>query len=219
MNIQTTDAQAWWIALADEVRPREGLDLSILLSAVKNTFNFTAIPTGPKQQGGGLEFDNGALHEGSTSIVIRNIALYNDGVSVSVPSNTDNAEIVLQKLLALLYSRGFRRPTTPPLHYYLSHIIADFEHSLDGLIPTALLQKIEKAIGVQGRAQFSGISINYDKTKLPVRLGPLNPTVFNIQRRIDVPYEQNRYFCQANMTTANHTELLTEFEKLVAKPK
>jgi hypothetical protein len=202
-----------------KVRPREGLDVDAMLSAVKDTFNFSAVPTGPKRQGGGLEFDNGVLREGSTSIVITNITIYNDGLSVNVPSNTRNAEIVLQKLLALAHSLGVREPVTPPLHYYLSQIIADFESSLDTLIPSSILQKIGKAVGVEEQAQFSAIGVNFDKTKLRGRVAPINPTTFNIQRRIDVPYEQNRYFSQANMTTENHIELLTEFEKLAAKAK
>lgn len=220
MNIQTMSAQAWWIALADEVRPADGLDVAATFSAIKEKFGFAAIPTAAAQPGGGqLEFLNGALRTSTPPIIINKIGVYSDGLNTDVPSNTENAEIVLETTLEIFYSFGLRKPVTPPLHYYLSTIVVDFEHSLDNLIPARLLKKIGEALPVEGSPQFAGININVDKTTLRGRLGPINPSVFNISRRLDVPYAQNRYFSQANMTTHEHVDVLAEFEQLAAKAK
>lgn len=220
MNIQTISAQAWWIALADEIRPVNGLDVAGTFSALQEQFGFAAIPAAAAQPGGGMEFLNGALRAGPSPIIVNKIGVYSDGLNVDVPSNTENAEIILQATLEIFYSFGIRKPVTPPLHYYLSTIVVDFENSLDNLIPARLLKKVGEALPIERRsAQFSGISINVDKTTLPGRLGPINPTIFNIYRRLDVPYAQNRYFSQANMTTNEHLELLGEFEQLAARTK
>jgi hypothetical protein len=219
MNIQTTEAQAWWIALADEIRPRDGLDVAGAMTAIKETYNFPVVPTGPAKPGGGYEFNNGVMRDGATPIVILQIGVYNDGLNINVPSNSTNAEKVLQKTLEIFYSFGVRKPITPPLHYYLSTIVADFESSLDSLMPSPLLAKISAALPIEGRAQVSSFNINIDKATIPARLGPINPSIFNIHRRVDVPYAQNRYFSQANMTTEDHIALLGEVEKLAGKSK
>ena len=218
MIIQTTAAQAWWIALADEIRPVEGLDTHSAFAAMKGLFEFPVIPTGAVKKDGGIEFDDGILRADGPAIVITKIEIYNDGISVHVPSNTDNAEKVLQKTLELFYSFGVRRPQTAPLHYYVSTIVADFEHSLNSLFPTELLERIGKNLPVEAKAQFSGFDINADQTAMPGRWAGINPTRFVIHRRLpNIPYDVNRYFSQANMTTDQHVELLVEFEKLAAK--
>src|ERR1700732_33441 len=191
MNIQTTDAQAWWIAIADEIRPREGLDAPAAFAAIKNAFNFPIVPTGPAKQGGGMEFVNGALKDGATSIVITKLTVFSDGLSIEVPSNTRNSEIVLQHALGIFASLGVREPITPPLHYFLSQVVADFAVSLDRLFPNSLLQEISEAFPIEAKAQFGGLYIGADKTTIPGRIGPINPTTFNISRRIDIPYERN----------------------------
>jgi hypothetical protein len=217
VRVQTITSQAWWIALADEIRPEGGLDAVATFAALKEKFGFPIIPTGPAQPGGGMDFVNGAMRSGVTSINIGKISVFGDGLSIEVPSTTENAEIVLQETLRVFYSFGVREPATPPLHYYLSTIVVDFEHSLNNLIPGQLLKQVEKAIPVEADAQFAGIYINADKTTLRGRLGPVNPTLFNIHRRLEIPYDVNRYFSQANMRTADHLELLAEFEQLAAK--
>src|SRR5712671_2445864 len=188
MKLQTTDAQAWWIAIADEIRPRDGLDSTATFAMIKDTFNFSVVPTGPGKQGGGIEFTNGTFKNGKNSIVITKLTVYSDGLSIEVPSNTRNSEIVLQRALNILTSFGIREPITPPVHYFLSQIVADFAISLDNLFPSVLLQKISEAFPVKAKAQFLGLNINADKTTIPGRIGALNPTTFNIARRIDIPY-------------------------------
>lgn len=219
MNILTIDAQVWWIAYSDEIRPVEGFDFIAAMNAIKNTFDFPALATGPARPGGGAEFDNGAYRIVKPPIIITKLTVFGDGLNVNVASNTKNAEIILEKTLEIFYSFGIRRPTTPPLHYYLSTIIADFEHSLDNLVSNTLLARIARALPVTAPAHFAGISINMDKTVLPPRLGAINPTLFSIYRREGVPYDQNRYFSQANMATDQHIELLREFAEQVAKSK
>jgi Eco57I restriction-modification methylase/TaqI-like C-terminal specificity domain len=43
MKIQTTEAQVWWIAIADEIRPREGVPLPRWAQALQKKFNFVLV--------------------------------------------------------------------------------------------------------------------------------------------------------------------------------
>jgi hypothetical protein len=225
VKIQTTAAQVWWISLPDEIRPVDGLDVAATFAAIKDTFGFMNVtlsqpPTQQQPQPtGGSEFANGALQTTSERIIISKLTVFSDGVSIDVPSNTDNAETVLQAVLGIFYSFGIREPVTPPLHYYHGTIVADLDHSLDNLIPASLLKMVQAATPVGGVSQFSSIGINADKTTIRGRIGPINPSAFNIARRVDVPYETNRYFSTANMRTTDHLAIIKEFERLAGKAK
>jgi hypothetical protein len=212
MKIQTIDSQAWWIALADEIRPTEGWDSAAFFSEIKRTFEF---PEGQKAgQGGGVEFNEGVLRRDTRLTSIPQIALYNDGINVSVRGTTSQSEEILQMILELGRSLGIREPTTRPLHYYVSTIVVDFDKSLDALIPKSFLKKISDA-GIWENSHFLSIAFNSDKTERRGPLTAVNPTSFSIGRRIEAPYEMNRYFSQASTTTEKHTELLEGLEALV----
>jgi hypothetical protein len=142
------------------------------------------------------------------------LTIYSDGTSVNLQSNTRDAETVLQTTLEIFLSLGMREPTMPPLHYYLSTIVADFDKSLDSLFPPGLLQNISAAMPVHGRAQFFAIHFNFDPSTIPGRISRINPSQFRIERRLEIPYDQNRYFCQANTTTEKHIELLEQLERM-----
>jgi hypothetical protein len=214
MNVQTTEAQVWWIALADEIRPREAVPLRIWMEAIQNKFSFAQVPTQLPAAGQGFDFRAGTLEAGESSIAVALVSVYTDGISVHVQSHTRNAETVLQEVLAIFFRLGMREPTTPPLHYYVSTIVADFDRSLDGLLAPPLLQIISAAMPVQGDAQLFHFHVNFDQSKIPGRIGPINPTNFRVERRNGIPYDQNRYFCQANTTTEKHIELLERMEQL-----
>jgi hypothetical protein len=215
MKIQTTEAQVWWIAIADEIRPRVGVRLPTWAQTLQKKFNFVQLPTGLPAAGQGFDFRAGTLEAGETLINVSLLSVYSDGVSIHVPTNTRNAQTVLQVVLELFFSLGMREPTTSPLHYYVSTIVADFEKSLDSLIPQSFLDNVAAAMPVQGNAQFHALQINFDQTTLPGRIAPINPSHFRVERRLSVPYDQNRYFCQANTTTEKHIELLEQLERLV----
>jgi hypothetical protein len=213
MNIQTIEAQAWWIALQDEIQAQPGLPLRTWIEGLHRKFNFAQLPAKIPETGG-FEFRAGSFQSGESVIAVPILTVYSDGVSVNLAADTRAAETVLQGTLEVFLSLGMREPTTPPLHYYVSTIVADFEKSLDGLFPAPLLKSISAAMPVQGNAQFLAVHVNFDPSTVPGRLGTINPTNFRIERRVSIPYDQNRYFCQANTTTEKHLELLEELERM-----
>src|SRR5262245_2974572 len=214
MNIQTIESQVWWIASVDEIRPRNGLPSpSVWMEALQKKFRFAQLPTELPKPGQGFDFKVGHAEINVETISVPLLSIYNDGASVGVQSNTRNAEIVLQEALAVFFSLGVREPTTPPMHYYVSTIVADFTTSLDGLFAPRLLKDISAAMSLQGEAHCLAVHFNFDPSKIPGRIAHLNPTSFRIERRVGVPYEQNRYFSGANTTTEKHIELLEQIEK------
>jgi hypothetical protein len=205
----------WWIALADEIRPREGVPWQQMFAAIQKVFNFAEVPTKLPLPGQGYEFGEGSLKDGEALIAVNKLSIFNDGLNIQVPTDTGKAEQILQAAIEIFFSLGLREPVTPPLHYYLSNIVVDFEKSLDGFIHSPILKIIAAAMPAEGNAHFCSLRVNFDPSTLPPRLGPINPTNFLIERRMGVPYDQNRYFCQANTTTEKHILLLQQIEKSI----
>lgn len=215
MKIQSTEAQVWWIALADEIRPVRGIDGAKLAAALQSTFSFPSPPS--EMKAGGAEFLNGQLADGDHNILITKLAVFNDGAHVQVPTNTDDAEIVLHKALTVAFDLGVRRPTSVPVQFPQSTLIVDFECSLDSILPSALLKKISKAMPIAGESHFLNIATNFDAEKIADgRWRGISPTLFRVDRRASVPYDLNRYFCVANMKSSDHIEILNDFEKLAS---
>jgi hypothetical protein len=212
MKIQTLDSQAWWIALADEIRPTEGFDSSAFFSEIVRMFEFSEVPKAAAQSGG-FEFNRGFFRRDGKVTQIAQIVMYNDGININVQGDTSGAEEILQAILKLCFASGFREPVTQPLHYYISTIVVDFEKSLDSLIPKSFLEKVSDA-GMWGKSHFLSIAFNSDKTERKGPLTGVNPASFSIGRRIDAPYAMNRYFSQANTTTEKHLGLLEDLKRL-----
>ncbi len=103
MKIQTVDAGVWWIAIADEIRPREGLTWQKLFETVQKEFKFAEVPTQLPQGNRGYEFKQGSLEDAEGTIVITLLAVYNDGINVAVPSDTRKAEKALQAAMDVFY--------------------------------------------------------------------------------------------------------------------
>lgn len=216
MNIQTQDAQVWWVAIADELRPVRGIDARVLTEGLRSALNFSAPPNVLKD--GGIEFLDGRIGGGDGLILISKLTVFNDGVNVQVPGDTANAETVLQRVLEFVFSIGVRKPVSPPVHFYQSVVVADFEHSLENLFPASLLAGISAALPMPTVSSVFNLSFNSDQSTVrDARWRGINPSLFKIERRGSAAYDLNRYFCLANMRTADHLPLLHEFERLASK--
>ncbi|MGQ0687064.1 hypothetical protein [Bradyrhizobium sp.] len=211
MKIQTTEAQVWWIALPDEIRPARGIDGPRLFAGIQSTFNFA---TPPQIKEGTAEFQNGRLASDGQDILITRLSVFNDGLNIQVPTTTDDAEKILRAALSFFFEMGVRRPTTEVLEFFQSQIIADFECALENILPKSLLKKISAAMPIDGQSCLLNIATNFDATVIAdPRWRGVNPSIFRIDRRASMPYALNRYFCLANMTSSEHIDILSEFER------
>lgn len=215
MKIQSTAAQVWWIALADEIRPVRGIDGPKLAAGLQSIFSFPSLPGEMKD--GGVEFQNGRFSDSDHEILITKLAIFSDGINIEVPTNTNDAEKILQRALTFIFEFGVRRPTSGAVYFCQSTIIADFETPLESILPSSLLRKMSKAMPIEGDCRILNIGANFDATKIAdPRWRGINPTLFRIDRRASMPYELNRYFCLANMTSSDHVEILNDFEKFAS---
>jgi hypothetical protein len=218
MKIQAIDSELWWVANADEIGSPKSYGLKETLQIIQEAFHFFTIPTSIPPASEGFSFQQGNLSDGEDKIVIRQLTIFNSGAHIVVAGNSSGADRVFQKLVEVFQTLGVREPVTPPLKFYRSHIVCDFEKPIE-----ALFANYQKIIDIlQGRTSIAeakmhetGITFSADPTTLPANVAALNPTMFHMNRKTDVSFSINRYVCFANMATDEHLAALSEIERLL----
>jgi len=162
----------------------------------------------------GAEFRHGRLIIEGRAIVVQQLVVFNDGVIVDTTTSTDDSDLFLTDLLR--WARELlphAEPSGPKL--YLSNLEIRMRFPLDNYAPTfgPMGNKIRAMLNGYGieapRYEVSEVTLSFDQIG---RLGP-QPGTFNLDRRANVPYEENIWFAQAPLKTADHINLLLDLEK------
>jgi hypothetical protein len=218
VKVQTVQSQVWWVALYDEIRPLKVPPVGAFVEALQGAFSFRGAPTESKP-GHSMEFHQGAFHGTEGPIAIEKLVTFNDGINIAVPSSTDDADRVLEKILEIAFSFGIREPVTPPNHSYVSFVVADFDCSIDNFFPASFYEELAEIAPKNGATHALSFGFQFDPLLLERRpLAPANPG-FRIERREGFPYGANRYFSTANLPTSKHLTLLEHFETAARKAR
>jgi hypothetical protein len=213
--IATEHGQVLHRFIAEEVRPPSGLYLPDILRGIAERYAFVTLPNLPDALKEGAKFNQGRFITGARTIEIKTLGLFSDGVLV-VTLNTDDAIIVLEDIMSWIKEHfGFRQALTPQPRQFASSIVVEFEGSIDRALEA--LQELKNAFSAMLRASYgwsleieaSRIALACDPTKLP----PQRTAELTIERRVGLPFSQNRYFSAAPLSTGVHLELLDGFER------
>jgi len=192
------------------------------LSALTARYGFVGLPTPnellPAEPATGITFKHGKLEsDDGRSILIDFLQVFPNGLTVITRSNTSDSDIALDDIMAWAKSE-FKiefEPLKPGLGHS-SQLEVRLDKSLSELLP--FLSEVGAAItkGLDDfwefRPSYECITVNFwsDKTKYPA----FAPPIFRIDRRDNVPFEQNVYYCEAPMSTDNHIAALSRFERI-----
>lgn len=213
------DSKVWWIAKPEEIRAPAGTPIVDAVKVLVERFQFAQGPQtipGPSE---GYKFHEGKITRNDRPIAIKELTIYNDGMSVEIYSSTDDARAAIEEFLSLGRQTGMRAPVTPPLWLYQSFITFELSESVDGLVKDFDFWSTatNKAIGVPGFHQLKVIEFAIDPKSLPEKISPFGATSFRIERKTSVDYSTNRYFSLANTSTENHLHLIGQLEERLAK--
>jgi hypothetical protein len=218
MKIQSSLSELWWVANADELQPTPPIPLQQVLQKIAQTFNFFSIPTAIPTGTEGYKFEHGSFLIGTDFVVVGQLVIYGSGVHIAVGGPTTDADKVFLKLREMFLSMGVREPITPPVKFYRSTLVCDFDKSFE-----AIFAKYADLISaIQGKGTVpnalihgTGIAFSADPTTIPAALATYNPTMFSINRKTDVPFSTNRFTCFANMETSDHIAALEQIERIL----
>lgn len=214
MKIQTFNSKIWWLSVADEIRPEKGVSVVDAVRRFSEAFQFAGVPAQLPAAADGYRFSEGAISVGDTKVAIKEVVIFNDGLSVEVYSHTEDAQEVLDKVLNVLRQLGFREPRSTPRTPLHSNVVFDLETAISPLVANfdPLSSFISEVLGAPG-VELRGIDFSVDPKLAPA----FTPTSFKIEKRQDVLFSENRYFSYANTTTKNHLRLIEAIEARLPK--
>lgn len=206
----------------EEIRPTGGLNVSELVGLLVERYGFQFLPDlsrpWEEMQKSVFKFNSGVFKVNNKQKNILEFTIYNDGI-VANTSSTEDSEKFLEDMLGWAKDAfHIREITTKPTFYYSSQIIVEFDIDMNALlsqfkhISDLYGKELKTLYNVQQLPELSRLAINCDRTKLPITvLG----TDFVMERRLNQPYEDKRFFCEAPLPTAQHLQLLRDIEKAV----
>ena len=203
----------------DEVKPLQGLHLVSLFQKVVERYGLAVQPTLEETRETGARFRTGRLVKDGKEIPITELAIFNDGFSVTT-TDTSDSELVLDDLLPWLRNTfGFRDAVSKVKRAYQSDVVVDFDHNMEAALAPILSLKenlqreFEAVSGIKRTFYFDFLGfIAEDVPPTPMR-------EFMIQRRIGAPLDAKRYFSKAHLPTAAHLKILEKLDSLLEKSK
>jgi hypothetical protein len=205
----------------EEYLPITGITHRDQIELVRARYQFQAFPqlapgTPPPPI---LFFVGGKFPSDNTPFAINQLQMKEDG-DVVVATTTEQADAVLEDLVHLLDENlGYRLASSNNTISHLSNLVVEFDDALENYV--GKLSEIARAINDTrtGRPAFNIKRIAFGQGGITEAAADLLVAVeiadFLIERRANTPYEANRYFCSAPLSTTEHLQLLERIEAIV----
>ncbi len=198
----------------EELNPEGRAYYPDIVAALVRRFNFQVFPKKPEDfnEQTGILFTDGKFSEGT----LDRVQIFTHGIVVDTRISTDVSERLLHETLewakselGLHYAEGMIKRTA-----YVSQLT--FESALKinklnpilGKVGNFVASKLTKSIGQALDFEATGVIWNLDQTATK-----LAPGAFTIERRVEVPFRENKYFSAAPLSTGDHALILQEIEK------
>jgi hypothetical protein len=151
---------------------------------------------------------------------IDKLTIFRDGISIETASPTAATEVVLEELLLWAKTEhGINyEPGIIKRKIYASSVAVFFDIQLDSLHP--IFTNIAKTLSESATKNlnqpivFRTSAITLSTNTLATKFAP---GMFTIERRIDVPDSENKYFSVAPLATDEHLAILEQFEESLKK--
>jgi hypothetical protein len=200
----------------EEIRPLAGIYVPDLIKAITERYGFAAGPTNLAEAvKSGAKFEHGKFITDGGSVVIKELAIYSDGL-ISDAFDTRTADRVLDDFLDWATEQfKLRERESPRRRTYTSALICEFERPVE-----SALGNLSKLCGLLSKSLNAAYGWNheYNLNRLGFSVDPmtaphLRNTQFVIERRVQSPYSENRYYSGAPLQTEVHIQLLETIER------
>lgn len=217
--IATDQGRVLQLFVMEEMRPPSGVYPPDLFHAIAERYGFIGQPTNLIEAATtGAKFQRGHFQIDAKDINIKELGIYNDGIIVDC-FNTDDADAVLDELMVWIKLKfELREVITKKQRTYTSVVVIEFDEPIDFMlqgftkIRDIYASALRDTYGWDLEVNLLRLGISADPSTVP----PLTNTQFFVERRIGIPYSQNRYYSGAPFRTAEHLKFLKSFEKVAA---
>jgi len=206
---------------AEEIRSPAGLIASDFVHAVKERYKFQSIPDITSGDLSNLSFKTGEAEIQGRRFAIREFVLLTQG-AVADALTTDDAEAFLRDLLEWgMQTFGWREPITLNIRYFSAVVVEFDEPILD------LLKGFRDVCGIFNAALWNnyGLKQQYGVRNLTFSCDPAElpssavATDVGIQRRLEIPFSANRFYCNGPFKSAEFINLLERAEAALKAAK
>jgi hypothetical protein len=206
----------------NELRPDTGVPAKDFLDGLQSRYQFV-VPADlnrPFDQiaRDGVVFRNGTLTSPSGKIAIQTLTLFDTGIQVDAVTTEYADEILNDVYRWALQAFSLREPHRPPKKITWSQVVVEFDRPLGNAFSamSSIVEAMGSALGglydQAGRADVTRLSFGFDRTKLPAN--PLHSDLV-IERRVNHPFSEERYFCTAPLHTKRLLAVLEQIENSI----
>jgi hypothetical protein len=224
MELRSVDiARSLWFGHMVDFNPR-GMALSpITLSPIAfylaNIYKFKKLPPPNADLGNadGVKFEDGEfVFKGDEPPVSVTLTLYQEGLTADTRFSTECSDAFLIDLFTRI-TKDFKIPPYEGIIHkkrYFSQLYISIIKSFSVINPK--LQEIATFLSKNTEAgeeiifEFGGVSFWPEQTAKWI------PSAFTIERVVNVPFSENRYFSRAALQTEKHIELLNKLENILS---
>jgi hypothetical protein len=218
--LSVLNARAVWILPLLDLNPRGRAIGSDLIDWLKKTYDFKKYPSSvvDVDQSQALVFSSGTFEfvdeSGNDNRIAVDLSIFNDGLVANTRSATKDADRFIEQGLKSAVSM-FDLEYTPTMvrqKLYLSEVDVKLDRPLSSINPN--LQKLgDKISTLLNGTSFEVSNIEFARDPR----APWQHASFKVERRLNVPLSENRYFCVAPLHTEDHLQLLSEFEQFLQR--
>lgn len=216
-KLKIISARSTWLFDIDDLNPRGRNILGELIDWAKIRYNFSASPSSPAdldKESKGLVFKGGSFPIGDETIHVE-VSVFTDGLAGNSYSSTRDTEAFLEDMLnsaakefSLKYKPDMIRNKVPlsELDVRLDQPISRLNSKLE-----SFAKKISAISPIPADFQAGGIGFWADTSQSALKL-----SAFAIERKVNAPFSENRFYSRASLHTDDHLRLIGELEQLLA---
>ncbi|HVA68380.1 MAG TPA: hypothetical protein VNF45_03650 [Candidatus Binataceae bacterium] len=193
------------------------------VAAVVQEYGFLTQPTVEElsaamtDPGKGLTFRGGTLETGGKRVAIDYLQIFSAGLSVATHSHSSESDFALEHIMNWSKSQfHFEFEELKQGIGHSSQLEVRLEASLAKLFPLLstvgdmIKQGLDDWWGFKPPYELINLNFWFDKTEFPA----FAPPIFRLDRRDNIPFEQEVYYSEAPMSTDSHVAVLDKLERV-----
>jgi hypothetical protein len=212
-------ARSIWLFDINDLNPTGKSIFPELLVWLGEKYHFQTFPKSladlDKEKKGYI-FTAGEFQTNEDSVTV-NLSIFGDGVVAETWASTEKSDLFLEEILRSAASKFglIVFPDTIRKKQYISEVVVRLDHHL-GNFNAKVAQFCEMLNGIFSRHHLSPFEMTGLVFGLDTSDTSYKPPGLIIERKLGVPFSDNRFWSKSPFTTKDHIFALGEFEKLLA---
>ncbi len=210
-------ARSIWLCHTDDFNPKGRSLGHIIIPLLVDLYKFKNFPSTKDMldEAKGIKFEGGQFQTKDDEVITLNFTLFKDGLVVDTQSSTTHSDDFLIDILTRFHD-DLKLPHFEQIirgKNYNSQLYVSTDKSLELINP-----KLKEISNYLSEHVVGHGKVSYEVGGLafwPDQLKAINPSPFSLERQINVPFSEKRYYSASALQTEKHFELLVKLENIL----